>query len=66
MISFWDPADAGYAMNLVALKALQGVEIKTGDDLGVLGYESVVVKDRVIYGQAWVDVTRDNVDQYPF
>jgi simple sugar transport system substrate-binding protein len=35
MISFWDPADAGYAMNQVALTLLEGKEITDGMDLGV-------------------------------
>jgi simple sugar transport system substrate-binding protein len=66
MISFWDPADAGYVMNMMALRVLEGGSIGTGDDFGVPGYENVVVRDRVVYGQAWVDVTRENVNEYPF
>jgi simple sugar transport system substrate-binding protein len=66
MISFWDPANAGFAMDLVALKVLQGEEIRSGDNLGVAGYENVKVKESVIYGNAIIDVTRDNVDAYPF
>ncbi|WP_102961406.1 autoinducer 2 ABC transporter substrate-binding protein [Mangrovicella endophytica] len=66
MISFWDPAKAGYAMNVVAAKALDGQTIKTDDDLGVEGYNKVRVDGKVIYGQAWVDVTAKNMDQYDF
>lgn len=65
-ISFWDPADAAYAMHQVALKVLEGKEIKDGDDLGVPGYNDVKVKGKVIYGSAWVDVTKDNMAEYDF
>jgi simple sugar transport system substrate-binding protein len=66
MISFWDPADAGYAMNQVALTLLEGKEITDGMDLGVPGYEKIMLKGKVIYGQAWVDVTKENMDKYSF
>ena len=38
-ISFWDPAEAGYAMNEAALKLLQGQKIHTGTNLGAKGYQ---------------------------
>ena len=66
MISFWDPAKAGYAMNVVAAKALNGESIEDGSDLGVEGYDKVKLDGKVIYGQAWVDVTAENMDQYDF
>jgi simple sugar transport system substrate-binding protein len=66
MISFWDPALAGYAMNVLAAKALDGEEVKTGDDLGVEGYGDIRVDGKIVYGQAWVDVTAENLDQYDF
>jgi simple sugar transport system substrate-binding protein len=66
LISFWDPADAGYAMNKVASIVLKGGHVNTGDDLGVSGYNKVTVIGKVIYGQAWVDVTKDNYSKYPF
>ncbi len=66
MISFWDPAKAGYAMNVVAAKALAGETIENDADLGVEGYEKVRVDGKVIYGQAWVDVTGENMDEYDF
>ena len=66
MISFWDPADAGYAMSLVAVKLLQGEAIRSGDDLGVDGYRDIRVTGSVIYGNAWIDVDAENASQYPF
>ncbi|MFH0959000.1 MAG: substrate-binding domain-containing protein [Pseudomonadota bacterium] len=40
-ISFWDPADAGYAMNVAALMTLRGTKIHNGTDLGVRGYQNL-------------------------
>ena len=65
-IFFWDPADAGYAMNEVAVRVLAGEEIQNGDDLGVSGYENVNVDGKVIYGDAAVHVTAENMDEYDF
>ena len=65
-IGFWDPSIAGYAMNAVAQKVMDGEEITDGMDLGLEGYEAVVLEDKVIYGQAWVNVDKDNMADYPF
>lgn len=67
MIGFWDPALAGYAMNTLALMVEKGVEPSEGLDLGIPGYESLTSPDgKVWYGAAWIDVTADNVDEWPF
>ncbi|XMB66015.1 autoinducer 2 ABC transporter substrate-binding protein [Mycoplasmatota bacterium zrk1] len=65
-ISFWDPKDAALAMFAVAEKVLAGEEVKSGDDLGVPGYENVTVVGKVIYGNAWVDVDVSNMADYDF
>jgi simple sugar transport system substrate-binding protein len=65
-IFFWDPAKAGYAMNEVAVRLLDGGKIQTGDDLGVEGYENVRVEGKVIYGDAAVAVDASNMDDYDF
>ena len=65
-VFFWDPALAGYVTLDVANKVLNGEEIQTGDDLGKPGYESVTVEGKVIYGQAWVTVTEENLADYDF
>lgn len=62
----WDPAMAGKAMNVVAQKMLAGEEIADGMDLGVPGYENIRIDGKVIYGNAWIDMTAENMDQYPF
>ncbi len=68
-IHFWVPADAGYVTAYVAYLTLQGKEIKEGMNLGKPGYESITIKKNkagvpIIYGQAWVDVTKDNLDEW--
>lgn len=65
-IGFWDPSVAGYAMNKVAQMVLNGEEVTDGMDLGLPGYENITLDGKVIYGQAWVNVNKDNMADYPF
>lgn len=65
-VFFWDPALAGYVALQVAEMVLDGTMVESGMDLGQSGYESVVVEGSVIYGQAWVTVTLDNLDEFDF
>jgi len=69
LISFWDPADAGYVINKVAVMLLEGQELSDGLNLGVRGYDPLSQDDdnpALFYGSAWVDVTKENMDQYDF
>lgn len=67
LITFWDPADAAYAMNVLSKALLDGEEITDGMDLGVAGYENISIDGKVIYGdEAWINVTEENVDEYDF
>ena len=66
LISFWDPADAGYAMNTLAVMVLEGKEITEGMDLGLPGYDKLKKDGKLLFGSAWVDVTQDNMDDYDF
>jgi len=66
MISFWDPADAGYALNELALKILQGEEIYDGISLTPDGYQDLKLDGTVLHGKAWIDVTKDNMNDYDF
>lgn len=68
-IHFWVPADAGYATTDVAYKSLTGVVVGDGADLGRPGYDNITVEtnesgSKIIYGQAWVDVNLDNLDDW--
>lgn len=70
-VSLWDPKDAGFVMNVIAKKILDGEKLTDGMDLGVPGYTNMILKEGpgdgvVLYGQAWLDITKDNVDQYGF
>ena len=65
-IGFWDPSLAGYAMNKLAAMVINGEEVKDGMDLGLEGYEKVKLDGKVIYGQAWVNVDKANMADYPF
>ncbi len=69
-IQFWDPATAGYAMNILAVMALTKKPVKSGLDLGLAGYNSLQTPDPkrpgVLVGQGWVGVTKDNMAQYNF
>ena len=69
LISFWDPADAGYVMNKIAVMLLEGKKPANGTDLGVPGYTQIrqdPEKPSLFYGSAWVDVTKQNMDAYNF
>lgn len=66
MISFWDPALAGYVCNQMLVTLIEGGELAAGTDYGQVGYESVTQDGKVFYGQAWVDVTAENAGDYDF
>jgi len=68
-IHFWVPADAAYATAKLAYMMLEGQEIKDGISLGVKGYENITIKKNasgipVVYGQAWVDVDKNNLSEW--
>lgn len=65
-ISFWDPALAGYAMNEIALMMLKGETPTDGMSLKAEGYQNLKLVDKVFYGQAWIDVTKENMGDYDF
>jgi simple sugar transport system substrate-binding protein len=68
-ITLWDPADAGYAMCELARMALDGEEIGNGTDLGLEGYNNLVVDEsnpNLLMGDASIAITAENVDDYNF
>lgn len=70
-IQFWDPAAAGYAMNELAVMALnkKNDEIKAGLDLGLDGYTDLITpteRKNLLYGAGWVGVTKENMNEYNF
>lgn len=64
----WDPAEAGYAMNVLAQMVLEGRtdEIVNGCDLGVTGFESLNVNGKYLNGNGWIVITKDNMGDYNF
>ncbi len=69
LISLWDPADAGYVMNKIAVMLLEDKKPADGADLGVPGYTKLhqdPEKPNLFYGSAWVDITKENMDAYNF
>lgn len=66
LISFWDPALAGFACNEIALKVLMGEKPDASLSLDLAGYETLSLVGKVFYGQAWVDVTIDNLAEWDF
>ncbi|WP_026459813.1 autoinducer 2 ABC transporter substrate-binding protein [Schaalia suimastitidis] len=68
-LTLWDPADAGYAMCALATKILNGETIEDGVNLGVTGYESMKFAEgstKVLEGNGWITITKDNVDSFGF
>ena len=49
-------------MNRLALMILEGEEITAGVDLGVPGFGNCAVEGTVVYGEAWVDTTVENME----
>ena len=62
----WRPADAGYTTVNIAYKMLKGEEIADGVDLGKDGYADCKIVDGVIYANAPLVLTADNVDDLAF
>lgn len=70
-IGFWDPRDAGLALNRLAQRLLQGEALSDGMDLGVAGYRQVRVRPGpgrgvVVTGEAAVIVDREGARAYAF
>jgi simple sugar transport system substrate-binding protein len=68
MASVWDPALAARVESEIALMILEGKQskIKNGLNLGIPGYNNIKVVGKVIYGQAWLDFTKENYKNYKF
>ena len=68
-LTLWDPADAGYAMAELARKILAKEDITAPIDLKVKGYEAMKFaegSDKVLEGNGWVVINKDNVDSFGF
>ncbi len=68
-LTLWDPADSGYALAALAKKILDGDKIEGSVDLGVKGYEDMKFAEgstKVLEGNGWVVINKDNVDEFGF
>ena len=69
IIALWDPAVSAYAMNLIAVKLLNGETIEDGADLGLEGYNKLR-KDandpKLFFGEAGLFLNKDNASGYDF
>lgn len=62
----WRPADAGYAACYAAYLIASGQGIETGTDLKATGYEKIDLDGNIAYGNAPLEFTADNIDDYNF
>ncbi len=62
----WRPADAGYATCYAAYLLVSGQSIENGTDLKTTGYESIQLKDGIAYGNAPLEYTVKNIEDYVF
>ena len=66
--TLWDPAISVYAMCDLAVKILNGEEIKDGVDLGIDGYNSMTLDETGLFlmVSGLVCVSKDNMEEYNF
>lgn len=64
----WRPADVGYVTANLAYKMLLKEEIKDGVDLGKDGYENIKIIDKIVYGDAPLELKKGTFEpgDYPF
>jgi simple sugar transport system substrate-binding protein len=62
----WRPADAGYAACYAAYLIASGQGVENGTDLKATGYENIELNEKVAYGNAPLEFTADNIDDYNF
>ncbi len=68
-ITLWDPAEAGYAMCVMARDVLEGQKMEEGSSLGLESYKALKVdanNPKVLMGAGWISINKDNIDEYDF
>ena len=54
-------------MDKIAVMVLNGEKITDGMDLGLPGYEKIrLVDNKIIFGNGWIDCTKENMDKFNF
>lgn len=62
----WRPADAGYATCYAAYLLASGQTVENGTDLKTTGYETIQLKDGIAYGNAPLEYTVKDIEDYVF
>ena len=65
-VTLWDPFYSAYAMLNLGVMIKEGKEVKTGMDLNLEGYHNMTLNGKVLTGQGWITITKDNVDTFGF
>lgn len=68
-ITLWDPAEAGYAMCVMATMVLEGKKIENGTNLGLQSYDDLLqskTNGNLFMGKGWIAINKDNIEQYHF
>ena len=68
-LTLWDPAVAGKAMVALAVKVLEGQEIREPVNLGIPGYDAMTFRERgskTLEGEGWIVIDADNVYDFGF
>jgi simple sugar transport system substrate-binding protein len=68
-VLLWDSKEAGYAMLAMAVAVLKGEKIANGLNLKAPGWTSMKFapgSTKVLQGQGWINITKDNVDSFGF
>lgn len=65
-VCLWDDALISKVMLNLAMDIYNGKEVKDGMDLGIDGYRNVKINGTLVLGDAWLTITKDNVDDYNF
>jgi len=67
--TLWDPKDAGYALCALAVKILRGEPVGNGLNLGLPGYTNMTFmpgSKKVLIGEGWIVIDKNNVDSFGF
>jgi len=64
--ALWDPALTAQAMLNLAMMMWDGEAIATGANLGIPGYDDVIVEGTLVIGDGAIAITVDNVDDFGF
>lgn len=65
-VALWDPAVTAKVMLNLSMKMYNGEDVVEGMDLVEVGYDSVQIADKVVFGQGQIAITTENVDDFGF